>query len=120
MILTMIREGRGVPVRGSVLPTATISYRGCAAVRLSSPVGVVSPGSQGFRVIRAEHPLVNRQQNGILVAGPGRIARVPGPGGQVVTGGEGVRVLGAQNPLAHGQQPGELVASPGRVTCPAG
>src|SRR5215831_16711875 len=97
MILTMIRQGRGVPVecpmRGSVLPTATISRRGCAAVRLSSPGSAVSPGSQGFRVIRAEHPLVNRQQDGILVAGPGRIARMPGPGGQVVTGGEGLRVL---------------------------
>ena len=55
------------------------------------------------------------QQRGVLVAGPGRIPRLPGPGGEVGAGGQGVGVLGAGDPLADGQQRGVLVAGPGRI-----
>jgi len=34
-------------------------------------------------VIGAEDPLVNREQRGVLITGPGRIARLPGAVGQV-------------------------------------
>ena len=52
-------------------------------------------GLQGLRVLGAQDPLADRQQDGTLVAGPGRIARLPGPAGEVVAGGQGARVLGA-------------------------
>ena len=38
------------------------------------------------------HPLADRQQCGELVAGPGRIPRLPGPGGEVGAGPQGARV----------------------------
>ena len=60
-------------------------------------------------------PLADGQQGGELVAGPGRIPRLPGPAGELVAGGQGVRVLGALDPLADGQQGGTLVAGPGRI-----
>jgi hypothetical protein len=63
-------------------------------------------------VPRAQHPLADGQQCGELVAGPGRIPRLPGPAGEIVAGGQGVRVLGAEDPLLNGQQRGA-----GRV-CP--
>ena len=70
---------------------------------------------QGVRVFGAEDPLADGQQRGELVAGPGRVARLPGPAGEVVPGGQGVRVLGAEDPLADGQQRGELIPGPGRI-----
>ena len=72
-------------------------------------------GGQGVGVLGAQDPLADGQQGGVLVAGPGRIPRLPGPVGEVGAGGQGVGVLGAQDPLADGQQGGELVAGPGRI-----
>jgi hypothetical protein len=76
---------------------------------------VVGAGGQGVRVPGAGDPLHEGQQRGELVAGPGRIPRLPRPGGEVGAGGQGVGVLGARDPLAEGQQRGELVAGPGRI-----
>ena len=56
-------------------------------------------GGQGVRVLRAEDPLVHGQQRGELVAGGGRVPRLPGPVGEVVPGGQGVRVLRAEDPF---------------------
>ena len=66
-------------------------------------------------MLGALDPLADGQQGGELVAGPGRIPRLPGPVGELVAGGQGVGVLGALDPLADGQQGGELVAGPGRI-----
>ena len=52
-------------------------------------------GGQGVGVLGAQDPLADGQQGGELVAGPGRIPRLPGPVGEVVAGGQGVGVLGA-------------------------
>ena len=82
-------------------PPARSSGRGCA-------------GGQGVRVLGAGDPLADRQQRGELVAGRGRVPRLPGQAGEVGAGGQGVRVLGAEDPLADGQQRGELVAGAGR------
>ena len=67
------------------------------------------------RVLGAQDPLVDGQQDGELVAGLGRVPRLPGPAGELVAGDQGVAVLGAGDPLADGQQGGVLVAGPGRV-----
>ena len=66
-------------------------------------------------MLRAEDPLDDGQQRGELVAGPGRIPRLPGPAGQAVAGGQGARVFRAGHPLDDGQQRGVLVAGPGRI-----
>ena len=66
-------------------------------------------------MLGAEDPLAHRQQRGELVAGPGRVPRLPGVVGEVGAGGQGFRVLGARDPLAHRQQRGVLVAGPGRI-----
>ena len=66
-------------------------------------------------MLGAQDPLADGQQGGELVAGPGRVPRLPGPVGEVVTGGQGLGMLGPEDPLADGQQGGELVAGPGRV-----
>ena len=66
-------------------------------------------------MLGAQDPLADGQQGGQVVAGSGRIPRLPGPAGQVGASGQGVRVLGAQNALHHGQQGGVLVAGPGRA-----
>ena len=71
--------------------------------------------AQGVGVLGAQDPFVDGQQGGELVAGPGRIPRLPGPGGEVAAGAQGGGVLGAQDPFADGQQGGELVAGPGRI-----
>ena len=49
--------------------------------RLRGPVGEVGMLAPRVRVLRAEDPLEDGQQGGVLVTGPGRIARLPGPGG---------------------------------------
>jgi len=54
-------------------------------------------------MLGAQDPLLNGQQRGVLVAGRGRIPRLPGPAGQVGAGGQGFGVLGAEDPLADGQ-----------------
>ena len=54
---------------------------------------------QGLWVLRAEYSLDDGHQRGELVAGRGRIARLPGPPGEVGPGGQGVRVLRAEDPL---------------------
>ena len=46
----------------------------------------------------AQHPLLHRQQRGVLVAGPGRIPRLPGPVGEAAAGSQGGRVLGPEHP----------------------
>src|SRR5690348_997275 len=79
------------------------------------PVGEVAAGGLGVRVPGAEHPLLDSQQGGVLVAGPGRLPRLPGPPGQAVAVPQGVRVLGAPRPLLDSQQEGVLVAGPGRL-----
>src|SRR5215475_12484943 len=86
-----------------------------ATLRPLSPVDEVVPGVQGIRVFGALDPLDDGYQRGELVAGGGRIPRLPGPVGEVVAGGKGVRVLRAEDPLAHGQQLGVLVAGGGRI-----
>jgi hypothetical protein len=43
------------------------------------------------------------QESGVLVAGPGRISRLPGHVGQVATAGQGAGVLGPLDPLTNGQ-----------------
>ena len=35
-------------------------------------------------MLGAQDPLADGQQGGVLVAGPGRMPRLPGPGGEVV------------------------------------
>jgi len=64
---------------------------------------------------RAQHPLQDGQQRGVLVSGRCRIPCLARPAGEVVAGRQGVRVFGAQHPLADGQQRGELVPRPGRI-----
>jgi tetratricopeptide (TPR) repeat protein len=54
----------------------------------------VGAGAQGVGVLGALDPLADRQQGGELVAGPGRIPRLPGEGGEFVPGVQGVGVLG--------------------------
>jgi hypothetical protein len=71
--------------------------------------------AQGVRVLGAQDPLHDRQQRDVLIAGGGRIPRLPGPTGELVPDGQGVRVLGAEDPLADGQQRGEQVAGGGRI-----
>jgi hypothetical protein len=46
-------------------------------------------------VLRAEDTLLERQQGGELVAGPGGIPCHSCPAGKVAAGGKGARVLGA-------------------------
>ena len=65
-------------------------------------------------VLGALDPLEDGQQGGELVAGPGRVPRLPGPVGEIVAGGQGVRVLGAVGialPARVGDQPEQV---PGR------
>src|SRR5215472_13882858 len=88
---------------------------GTLILRLPGPVGEVAAGGQGVRVPGAGHPLLDGQQRGELVPGPGRIPRRPGPAGEFVAGVEGARVLAALDPLTEGEQRGVLVPRPGRV-----
>ena len=70
-------------------------------------------------MIEARHPLVEGQQRGVLVAGPGRIPRPPGPIGEVAPDGQGVRVLGAEDLLSQGQQRCQLLTGPSYIPrCP--
>ena len=55
-----------------------------AAPRLLGPADELVPGDQGARVLGAQDPLADGQQVGELVAGPGRIPRLPNPAGEVV------------------------------------
>jgi hypothetical protein len=66
-----------------------------AFLRFLRPVREVVPGGQGKRVLGAQHPLLDGQQGGVLVAGPGRIPRLSGPGGEFMAGDQGAGVLGA-------------------------
>jgi hypothetical protein len=93
--------------RPGKLAVATSFGRLCT-FSLFSPVGEVAAGSQGVRVLTAQHPLDDGQQRGVLVPGPGRIPRRPGPEGEVAAIGQGGGVLGAGHPLADGQQRGVL------------
>ena len=65
-------------------------------------------------MLGAQGALEDGQQRGELVAGPGRIPRLPGPGGEVAAIGQGVGVLGTGHLLGNGQPRGVLVAGPGR------
>src|SRR5690242_2082438 len=51
---------------------------------LRSPVVEVVAGGQGLGVLGAQDPLADGQQRGVLVAGPGRIPRLPGPVGPIL------------------------------------
>jgi len=53
-------------------------------------------------VLRAQDPLADGQQRGVLVAGSGRIPRLARVVGEVATGGQGVQVLGAPHTLDDG------------------
>jgi hypothetical protein len=66
-------------------------------------------------VLGAEHLLADGQQRRVLVAGLGRVPRLPGEVGEAGPDGQGFRVLGAGHLLADGQQGGVLVAGGGRV-----
>ena len=68
----------------------------------------------------AQHPLLDRQQRGELIAGPCRIPRLARPGREVATGVQDVRVLRAEDLLVDGQQRGELVPGPARIPRPPG
>src|SRR5262249_26056478 len=70
---------------------------------------------QGGRVVRVKGPLEGGQQRSELVAGLGRITRLPGPAGPGAASNQGGRVVQFKGPLVGGQQRGELVAGPGRV-----
>ena len=72
-------------------------------------------GGQGSGVLGALDSVVDGQQGGELVPGPGRIPGLSGPVGEVVAGVEGSGVLGALDPFADRQQGGELVPGPGRI-----
>jgi len=74
---------------------------------------MVAADGQGGRVLGAQHPLLDGQQRGVLVADAGRVPGMPGQTGEVGAGGQVFRVLGAQHPLADGQQRGVLVADAG-------
>ncbi len=50
-----------------------------------------------LRVLGAQHPLLDGQQLGELVAGPAGSPACAGPAGEVVAGGQGFRVLGARH-----------------------
>ena len=67
------------------------------------PVGEFSLGGLCFWVLRAEHPLEDEQERGVLVAGPGCIPRLPRPVGEASPFGEGVGVLGEGDPVADRQ-----------------
>ena len=101
------------------LAVATSFGRLCT-FNLFSPVGEVAAGSQGARALTAQHPLDDGQQRDVLVAGPGRIPRIPSPPGKFIAGPQGVGVLGAQHPFADGQQRSELVPGTGRIPRPPG
>ena len=62
-----------------------------------------------------QDPILDGQQEGVLVAGPGRIPRPPGPEGDVAAGDQSFDVLGPQDPFLDRQQGGVLVAGPGRI-----
>src|SRR5580704_15943737 len=51
-------------------------------VALLGPVGEVAAGSQGIRVLAAQHPLCDGQQRGELVLRRGRIPRISGRQGE--------------------------------------
>ncbi|GAA4951922.1 hypothetical protein GCM10023334_066670 [Nonomuraea thailandensis] len=53
------------------------------------------PGGQGGGVFGAHDALDGGEQGGVLVAGGGRVPRLPRPVGEVVLGGQGVGVFGA-------------------------
>ena len=55
-----------------------------ATLRPLGPVGEVAAGGQGVRVLGTLDPLADGQQSDVLVAGPGRIPRLPGPAGELV------------------------------------
>ena len=65
-------------------------------------------GAHGARVLGAQDPLEDGKQGGELVAGPGRIPRLPRPASEVGAGGQGAWVPGAQDLFAQGQQGGAL------------
>jgi hypothetical protein len=46
-------------------------------VRPPGPVGEAVPGGQGIRMLGAGHPLLDGQQRGVLVPGPGSIPASP-------------------------------------------
>ena len=59
------------------VPTSTVS---------PSPDSEAGASGHSVRVLGAEDPFADRQQRGELVAGPGRIPRLPGPAGEVAAG----------------------------------
>jgi hypothetical protein len=72
-------------------------------------------GVQGIGVLAALDLLDDGQQGGVLVAGPGRIPRLPGQAGEVNVGNHLAGVLAALDPLDDGQQGSVLVAGLGRI-----
>ena len=67
------RAGQHVDVR----LTAEDGYQ----AERSYSIAKAAAGDQGVRVLSAPDPLKDGQQRGVLVAGPGRIPRLPSPGG---------------------------------------
>ena len=64
-------------------------------------------------MLLAVDPLEVGQQSGMLVAGPGRVARLPGPVGEVSAVNQGIGVIYAVCSFADRHQRSELIPPPG-------
>jgi hypothetical protein len=53
------------------------------------PIGEIAVSDQGVGVLGAQDPLMDGQLRGELVAGPGRISRMPGPASKLVARDKG-------------------------------
>ena len=99
---------RAVRVSGCSGPRTRSRTGSSAAYWSRAPAGSPASPVQRARLARAVRVSgcsgprtrsTHGQQRGELVAGPGRIPRLPGPAGEVAAGGQGVRVLRAEDPL---------------------
>jgi hypothetical protein len=76
----------------------------------------IRPGGEGVGVRGSGDLLDGGEQGRVLVAGRGRVTRLPGDAGEIRPGGEGGGVRGSGDLLKDGAQGHELVAGRGRVT----
>src|SRR5205807_1944161 len=91
------------PSTRSSIGSSAANWSRAPAASPASPVQRARP-LRSLRVNRCSGPstpLLEGQQDGVLVAGPGRIPRLPGPAGEAVAVPQGVRVLGAVGAVLH-------------------
>src|ERR1700683_5437445 len=80
------------PSRNGTSSTVATSCPTELRLQPSGPIGESGAVGQSARCLRAQDALADGQQRGELVAGPGRIPRLPGEVGESGAGGQGVRV----------------------------